>query len=329
MLDQLTIVIPHYSESEEELYSTLASIAIQLGVDFNLLEIILVHDGDAVEISEKFLRQFYNLRIKEIKLNENRGPGMARQAGIGSAKGQYLMFIDAGDVLHSVGVLDALMQEAKKSGSDIVATKWLEECKGVNGNSLYVVHEHESTWMHGKLFRRQTILKNNVRHHSRLRVHEDSYFLSVLGAAAKNRVDVDLISYVWTYNANSITRRDGAIYTYSSMPTYMYAMCESYTQVERRNPGLMKNAVIRLVLYCYFVVHKPDWQNEEHNKFAAQTEKSLAENILPYWHYWENADADKIAEAYSAERAKHFNGCLEQETLNEWLRRIGLKTAQI
>lgn len=328
MFEYLTVIIPHYSETEQQLYPTFSSIAVQLGIDFNLLEVILVHDGGAVEISDEFFGSFPHLRIKEIRLDENRGPGIARQAGIGAAKGQYLTFIDAGDMLHNVGVIDTLAQEAKKTNADIVASKWLEECKLTNGKRVYVAHDHENTWMHGKLFRRQTLLKGNVRHHHRLRVHEDSYFLSVLESEAKSRVDVDIISYVWTYNANSITRRNGAIYTYSSMPTYMYAMCESYTQVERRNPGLMENAVIRLVMYCYFVVHKPDWQNEEHNKFAAQTEKSLAENILPYWHYWENADADKIAEAYSAARAKHFNGCLEQETLNEWLRRIGLETAQ-
>lgn len=55
-------------------------------------------------------------------------------------------------------------------------------------------------------------------------------------------------------------------------------------------------------------------------------EKAFAIDIAPFWHYWQDASQERIAEVYNQERAKSFAGGMERETVWEWLNRIGLET---
>ena len=321
----LSIVVPRFSESKWEIFPLLSGIDSQLGIDFGDVEIVIANDGGgAGELDESFLSMFRNLEIRQVQLNENRGPGMARQAGIDAAKGLYIMFCDADDVLHSVGVLGAVMQEAERSCPDILVTSWIEELKGADGRCSYITHAGENTWMHGKLIRRQFLENNGIRHHPGLRVHEDSYILSVASALAERRKELGITSYVWKFNPDSITRRDGASYTFRFFPEFVFACCESYKVIDARRPDLMEYKVVQLALYCYFVLHTPAWQAPANRDSLSAAEKALIENISPFWKYWKNANPERVIQIYNEERAKHFKGCIEQETLNGWIVRLGI-----
>lgn len=321
----LSVIIPKFKESEQDIFPLLTSIYNQLGVDLEDIEVIICNDaGGSGPVDGNFLNLFQGLEISQIDLDENKGPGGARQAGIDNAKGQYLMFCDADDILHSTGVLGALMQEAGKDVPDILASSWLEEVKDENGIH-YLTHKYENTWMHGKLIRRQFLLQNNIRHHPDLRVHEDSYILAIAQALSQRTIYLDIISYVWRFNPNSITRRNGCSYTYDSMPVFIYACSEADRVIEQKKPEIMEEKITQFCIYNYFIYHKPDWQEAGHWQFLKAAEEAFVKFIKPFWHYWKSTSQELKRKIYNAERTKHFGGLIENETLEQWIGKIGIE----
>ena len=318
----LSIVIPRYKETEREIFPLLSSISGQVGVDFSDLEVMIVNDGGGAGALDTDFLALFGLEIRQISLEENRGPGAARQAGLDEAMGEYVMFCDADDALHSVGVLGALMQEAEKTAPDILNSSWLEELRDENGTFRYITHENENTWMHGKLLRRQFLVQNNIRFHPDLRVHEDSYFLCIAAALAQRHNHLPVTTYVWKHRADSITRRNGSVYTYESIPTFIQACTMAHQEVERRNPAQMEYKIVQFILYNYFCFHQPGWQAPDHAEYLQAAERAFAEHMKPFWHYWDDAPAQRIAEVYNQERARSFAGCVEHETVGAWLGRM-------
>ena len=148
----LTIAVPRYKETEKEIFPLLSSVNGQVGIDFQDIEVIIANDGnETIPLKEEFL-SFFDYDIKQITCPVNRGCGPARQAGFDIARGEYLLCCDADDVLHNVGILGAMMQEAEKTAPDVLTTSWLEEVlEEPSGNYRYITHENDNTWMHGKL----------------------------------------------------------------------------------------------------------------------------------------------------------------------------------
>lgn len=320
----LSVIIPRHKETEKEMFPLLASISTQVGIDFSDMEVIISNDGGGTgELDNSFLGLF-GMKIRQVSLVENRGPGVTRQAGLDAAQGEYVLFCDADDILHNAGVLGALMQEAEKAAPDMLCSSWLEEIVDGTGRRRYITHENENTWMHGKLLRRHFLTQNNIRFHDSLRVHEDSYFLCIAASMTQRRVNLPITSYIWKYHPGSITRRDGAAYSYNSIPEFIRACAMAHAEVEKRAPEQMEYKVLQFTLYNYFCFHQAGWQLPEHKKHLEAAEQAFAEYMKPMWHYWKNAPQEAIAGVYNEERAKNFTGGIESETIWGWIRRLGL-----
>lgn len=319
----LSFIIPSYKETEKEAFPLLASIANQLGINQSAIEVIIVRDGTEALNLEVF--DILDLNIRQIILEENQGPGVARQKGLEASTGKYIMFCDADDVLHSVGIIGAMVQEMDNQGWDILKTPWLEECMDANSKQLvYVNHEIENTWMHGKMFRRDFLMKNNISFHPQLRVHEDTYFNSIAVEYTDKAGYLNVTSYVWKWGANSITRHDNGIYRYDSAIEFIKACTWAHERIEIINPTHMDYKIVQLTLYHYFTLHSEGWQSEEMKQYHDDTEQAFAEAIKPFWKYWKQAEPSLIAQIYGEERNKNFIGQIENETLDEWIQRLGL-----
>lgn len=91
----ISIIIPVYNACKYIEY-TIQSILQQTYTNY---EAIFIDDGStdkSIEIIERY--QEKSSKIKLIKLSRNRGPAIARNIGIRSAKGRYLTFLDADDL---------------------------------------------------------------------------------------------------------------------------------------------------------------------------------------------------------------------------------------
>lgn len=91
-----SIIIPMYN-SEKHLKSCVDSILNQTLRDF---EIIIIDDA-STDNSVNICRELYgdNEKVNLICQEKNQGPGMARNRGIKTARGEYIFFVDSDDVI--------------------------------------------------------------------------------------------------------------------------------------------------------------------------------------------------------------------------------------
>lgn len=112
----ISVIIPVYN-AEEWLHDALASLQTQTYADF---EAILVDDGatdNSAGICKDFCSQDERFRLLSHK---NSGVSAARNLGIDNAKGEWIAFMDADDVMPP-DALEVMINHARKSGAGIVA----------------------------------------------------------------------------------------------------------------------------------------------------------------------------------------------------------------
>lgn len=316
----LSIIIPAYNPDPGDLFCLLSSIRTQLAVDFSEIEVLIVNDAGR-KIDESTFKLLSPLRVQVINRRENGGPGMARQTGIEAARGEFLMFCDCDDVLHNVGVLSAIALELQGEPCDLLVSKWLEELKSDDGRMVYINHDPDWTWMHGKVFRRSFILDNHLQHHPDLRIHEDSYFLNVLSACLPRMKYSELTSYVWRWHDGTITRRNNAEYSFSSVPEFLRAVGMADEVIEAAHPEMMPERVVYRTCYLYHMLHSAPWQERGKVGYLKSAESTFRTRVAPYWHYWAEAPEDLKLRIYRD--TMHFLGdTIPEESLPSWIARV-------
>lgn len=204
---KVSVIVAAYN-AEKYVAETLESIGCQSIDDY---EIIVVNDGSTdgtIHILREYEKRYDNMMVID---KENGGPSSARNAGLDIAKGEFVYFFDADDVLE-LDALDALYQRAKEKHADLVIAKYdiFNRFKTfpVNGiNDLVEMdkiekYEPQILWtfsLCNKLFRRSIIEKYDLRLPP-ISYSEDGAFL---------------MRYV--YRCNRITGLDKVIFHYRRM----------------------------------------------------------------------------------------------------------------
>ena len=124
LMPLISVIIPVYN-AEKFLDECVASV---LGQDYPALEIILVDDGspDACPgMCDRYAAE--HDRVKTVH-QANRGAGLARNAGMEAASGEYIAFVDSDDLLDGEDAISRMAVKALGSGADIVAAsfRWFE-----------------------------------------------------------------------------------------------------------------------------------------------------------------------------------------------------------
>lgn len=103
----ISIIIPLYNK-ESCVSDTIRSV---LNQSYNNYELIVVDDGSTDE-SACFVKSFKDERIRYI-LKDNGGPSSARNLGVKNANGQWVIFLDADDLLlpHALEIFSNLIDK--------------------------------------------------------------------------------------------------------------------------------------------------------------------------------------------------------------------------
>ena len=116
---KVSVIMPVYNAGE---YLSRA-ISDVLSQTLTELELICVDDG-STDNSPKIIKDFAakDKRVKVIR-EKNAGPAVARNSGLKSAKGRYVIFLDADD-FYEKNLLMELYDTAERDNLDVAVTKF-------------------------------------------------------------------------------------------------------------------------------------------------------------------------------------------------------------
>lgn len=183
----ISVIVPAYN-AEKWIIDCCRSVFAQTWTNW---ELILVNDGSwdrTGEIADSIAQENINVRVIH---TENRGVCAARNAGMDAARGEFITFLDADDML-TPDALDWLHSLIQTYGCDI-AVGWKTNVKS-DGTELGCPYDrsgdvwegsqaleqslldHPASYaVWGKLYRKSLTI--DIRFVEGKRVHEDSFFL--------------------------------------------------------------------------------------------------------------------------------------------------------
>lgn len=320
---RMTLVITHYKEPWEVCKPLFDSIAYQLGMDFENLEIILVEDStDKKDYLSWDFVQYYPFEINFIA-DGHSGVSGARNKGLDNATGDYIMFCDCDDRFISAYAFHLYTKQMDKY--DIIKSPFIED-QIINGELKLIRHEHDISFIHGKMYKRSFLLDNNIRFNENLTIHEDGYFNVLANIIADTSIhEMSPAVYLWKWNDDSVVRKDRELYIYK---TYDHLMkCRSAICKELWDRGYIDKyfpSIIKTVVDSYYDFQKPEALKPENKELIKKAEKAFADFYKEFGKDYKECNINDIAQMMYICRSTAFaNGLrVEQETLSEFLTRI-------
>lgn len=207
-MKNIAVIMPVY-KAHETIKQTLMSIGMQRHVEFKLYMVV---DGEE-KGSYDYLQGYCDIDMEILYMDENGGPGVARQYGIDHSKEPFISFIDSDDTyLSSL----ALYYQQKPLFTDTIAMvscDFLQE----NKNQSIRLRERDMVWMHSKMYRRAFLDKYGIRFNE-TRANEDVGFNTQCQCFANKDEQVYLdknVTYLWQWRDNSTVRTDNNAYAYN------------------------------------------------------------------------------------------------------------------
>lgn len=319
---KLQILIPQYNETNDILKPLLDSIAIQQNIPMEDIGAIICNDGSDVFLSDLFLNQYpYDI---EYHKEPHRGVSATRNACLDYATADYVMFCDADDMFYNACGLWIVFREME-SGFDSLVSVFIEETRDFKTKEVvYVNHDMDSTFVHGKIHRRQYLLDNDIHFNDSLTIHEDSYFNILAQNLSKNVKYCPTPFYLWRWRDNSVCRHDPKylLKTYKNMLDSNDALVDEFMRRGIHDKAMFYSVL--MIFDAYYAMNKPDWINQENKEYRDSTEKRFAEYYKKYKDMWDTMPInDKMAISNQVRSRSVTEGMrMETITIDAWLRHI-------
>lgn len=319
---RLQILIPQYKETDEILKPLLDSIKLQQQIDFNDVGVIICNDGTEIQLSNELLNS-YPFKI-EYHLEPHRGVSATRNACLDYATADYVMFCDADDMFYNMCGLWILFREME-IGFDSLVSIFTEETKDFEtGEHVFINRETDSTFVHGKVHRRQYLIDNNIRWNDSLTIHEDSYFNTLAQNCSENVKYCTTPFYLWRWRDESVCRHDPKyiLKTFNNMLDSNDALIEEFQK--RNMEDKVSFFVCFMIFDSYYTMNKPDWINQKNKEYRDSTEQRFAKYFKKYHNIWESTtDQEKMMISNAVRSRSVMEGmCMENITITDWLQEV-------
>ena len=321
---KLQILIPQYEETEEVIKPLLDSIEVQQNVDLqNEVGVIIVNDGSNVHLSEEFFKR-YSYKI-DYYLNEHKGVSATRNACLDKATADYVMFCDADDMFYNACGLYIVFREMENGGFDSLVSAFVEESRHpLTKEPLYINHDIDATFVHGKVHNRKFLLREKIRWNDKLTIHEDSYFNCLCQKLAKELKYSQTSFYLWKWRDASVCRHDPKyiLKTYNNMLDSNDALIEEL--LKRKMEQEAQFFAVNMIYDAYFTMNKDEWLNQENKEYRHSTELRFKE----YWNKHKKLHNEIPQDAKTQIIAQVKNRMfmeglvLESITFGEWIKSI-------
>lgn len=321
---KLQILIPQYKETDEIIKPLLDSIAIQQNVDFKEVGVIIANDGSDVQLSDEFLSS-YPFDIQYI-IAKHQGVSATRNVCLDAAEADYVMFCDADDMFCNVCGLWMIFREIDQNGGfDSLTSVFVEETRIPDTKEpIYINREMDSTFVHGKVHRRQYLIDNQIRWNPKLTIHEDSFFNIQCSNLSSNVKYCQAPFYLWRWRDASVCRHDPKyiLKTYRNMIDSNDALIREFIRKGYEDKAYFY--ITFMIFDAYYTMNKPEWINQENKEYRDSTEYRFSKYFKKYKKRWDDVPAaDKIQISQSI-RGRSINEGMSMEamTIDEWLEHI-------
>lgn len=325
---KLDILIPQYKETYEVIKSLLDSIALQQNVDLtNDVGVIIVNDGSDVKLSEEKLRTRYPFFLKYIEA-EHRGVSATRNRALDESDADYVMFCDADDMFYNLCGLYIIFREINNGGFDTLISAFVEETRNqMNKNEVvYITHQMDSTFVHGKVHNRNFLKKNKIRWNDNLTIHEDSYFNCLCQKIAdpNNSKFCPTPFYLWKWRDESVCRHDPLYLqkTYNNMLESSTALVNQFLKRKKREEA--RFYATAMIYDAYFSLNCDKWLDINNKEYRDNVEIRFKQ----YWRDFKKLFKETSKEiqtqiAASIRNRFYAEGLLnEKMTFEQWIEHI-------
>lgn len=217
-LPLISVIVPVY-QVQDYLAECIDSLLVQT---YTNLEILLVDDGStdsSGEICDRYAAKDDRVRVIH---QENQGPSVARNAGLDSAEGEYIAFVDSDDVALP-DFIEALYALLDKYQADIAACAYIEcrtdEMRGTgkkhcNESEICMTAEQMLRQWHGRYKKWETVVWNKLY---RKGIFDRKRETAVHFPVGRKLEDV-LTSHLMAANAAKIVLTGRKLYVYRIRP---------------------------------------------------------------------------------------------------------------
>ena len=317
---KIQFLVPQYKENEETISFLLDSIESQLHMDKKDMGVIICSDGGEYVLNQEFLDK-YSYDIQYV-ICEHRGVSAARNSALILSDAEYVMFCDADDgFVSNIGVYSLVRSLDLNPTSEMLSSKIFIEGI-VNEFPEFSIGDHNDTFVHGKVFRRDFLISNELFFDERLKIHEDSYFCNAINFFAKNKAYNNNAFYCWRKNPNSVSNQE-----YYLVKTMWRLLLTNNSLVElMENIGVEKEiisgSVVDVVLQFYCELQNDEWYLKEHKNYLDRTYGVLYWYIIKNIEYYNNISEDKFKECLMNVRGGHHYRKIEWFTVDQFVEKI-------
>lgn len=319
---KLQILIPQYKETDEIIKPLLDSIALQQNAPMDEIGVIICNDGSDTYLTEDFLNS-YPYKIEYYK-EPHRGVSATRNACLDHATADYVMFCDADDMFYSVCGLWQMFREMDM-GFDSMVSVFIEETRHPETKEvIYINHDMDSTFVHGKIHRRQYLIDKQIRFNDKLTIHEDSYFNILCQNLSQNVKYCAVPFYLWKWRDDSVCRHDPKyiLKTYSNMLDSNDALIDEFLSRGMQDKVMFYTTF--MIFDAYYTMNKPEWIDQENQEYRTKTEKHFSEWYKKHEDIWNMVPInDKMMISNQVRSRSVMEGMrMEAITIEQWLNHI-------
>ena len=359
---KLQILIPQYKETEEVLKPMLNSLSVQENIDFNDFSVIICNDGSDVFLDEQWLQSF-PFKVEYFKC-KHQGVSATRHECFKRATADYVMWCDADDCFCDTCGLFRIFREIDIAKFDAFASIFREEsrapkemldaimerrvadqaiCQAEDCEKVPDYHnrgfihpldfrqsQFDSTFVHGKVYRRQFLIDKQIFWNPALTIHEDSYFNILAQTVADMSHTFDRYRstepfYLWKWRDESVCRHDPK-YILKTLPNLMASNTALVREFLQRNlRGMAQIFVTNMFYDAYFTLNRKDWLDVVNKEFRDRTERRFKKYVEEFGDiYYKEAPEMLKKQAYKGQKNRFFGEDVFDEamTLKQWLAHI-------
>lgn len=293
----LSIIIPVFN-TEKYLSKCLDSIIEQ---DFLDLEVITVNDG-SIDNSMSILENYSKIDSRIHVLNQdNKGVVAARNLGLSSASGEWIMFVDSDDYLLP-GCLSKLFVEAVNNKADIVVGNIIYDYgkskierfnKKTDGDNLKELNkallcDNITPALYARLYKKNIFERIEVS--DEFKIGEDFITTILLFSRAKKIVFIDYPSYGYLQRDDSVMHQPSKL-AVESIPKFINWVINYYSNMNFYSDEDFQNELAYFAITRYYLYLS--WGGSKKTDFSLDKvinenylNKSYIRKRIPSWRYW-------------------------------------------